>query len=53
MGDVNQFLVGKNNLIPIVTRIKGEKIKDEDLLKDVNRNLNREKYKKIKERKCS
>lgn len=51
--NVNQFLVAKNNLIPIVTKIKGEEIKDEDLLKDLNRNLKKEKYKKIEERKCS
>ena len=51
--NVNQFLVGKSTLTPIVTKIKGEKIKDDDLLKDLNRNLKKEKFKKIQEKRCS
>lgn len=51
--NVNRFLIGKSNLTPIVTKINGEEIKDDKLLKDLNRNLKEEKYKKIRNKSCS
>lgn len=51
--NVNQFLVGKNKLTPVVTKINGEKIEDDVLLKDLNRNLKNEVYKRITEKRCT
>jgi hypothetical protein len=51
--NVNQFLVKKDYLVPIVTKLKGEKIKDSDLLRNLNRNLKKEKYKRTKNKRCT
>jgi hypothetical protein len=51
--NVNQFLVRKNKLIPIITKLKGEEIKDPDLRRKLNRNLKKEEYKRTKETKCT
>jgi hypothetical protein len=51
-GNVNQFLIGKRDLTPVVTKIKGEEIKDKKVLKVLNRQLKMEKYKKTLDKNC-